>query len=205
MLSRVAIVVTVVGAVFAGTSSADAQTTALFLDSQAGDYVGGGVQRTLTPADSTFQIYTDLWRQNDIAILVDGPTFWSLDFAAADMAPLQAGSVYQGATRNPFTLFNSMDVSGDGRGCNQETGRFFVREIAYSVGGMLERLAVDFEQHCEDRGPALFGAIRYNSTISTLVPFDGAYPSYRLQIAPPLHGRVTAQAWIAVLQALSVM
>jgi len=55
----------------------------------------------------------------------------------------------------------------------------------------VERLAVDFEQHCEDADAALFGALRYNSTVSTLIPFDGGYPDYRLTIAPPAHGSVT--------------
>jgi hypothetical protein len=39
-------------------ASADAQTTALFLDSQPGDALGGGVQRTDLPATgATFQTF----------------------------------------------------------------------------------------------------------------------------------------------------
>ena len=37
-------------------ASAQAQTTALFFDSQPGDYIGQGIQRTYTPADGTFTI-----------------------------------------------------------------------------------------------------------------------------------------------------
>ncbi len=37
-------------------------------------------------------------------------------------------------------------------------------DIAISSGGVVERLAVDFEQHCEGATPALYGSIRYNST-----------------------------------------
>ena len=51
--------------------------------------------------------------------------------------------------------------------------------------------AADFEQHCEDGAPGLFGAIRYNSTIGDLLPFGGNYPLYQLTITPHANGRVS--------------
>ena len=72
------------------------------------------------------------------------------------------------------------------------TGRFVVREISLAPEGTVLAFAADFEQHCEDHDPALFGAVRYNSTISDLRPFDGQYPTYQLTITPPDHGRITA-------------
>ena len=53
------------------------------------------------------------------------------------------------------------------------------------------RFAADFEQHCEDSAPALFGAVRFNSNIGDLVPFGGQYPRYQLMLDVPVHGRVT--------------
>ena len=82
--------------------------------------------------------------------------------------------------------------SGSGRGCNELTGQFVVREIELAPGGSVLRFAADFEQHCEDMNPGLFGAIRYNSTISDLTPFEGNYPVYELTVTPPDHGRLTA-------------
>ena len=58
-------------------------------------------------------------------------------------------------------------------------------------GSTVTALAVDFEQHCSNGDPALFGSVRYNSTVATLIPFDGAYPDYRLTVQPPAHGAIT--------------
>ena len=114
---------------------------------------------------------------------------WSLDFSAPE--GLALGRHYGGARRYPFTPLNGLSVSGEGGGCNTLTGRFAILEIAIGSDGAVERFAADFEQHCEDAVPALFGIIRYNSTIDDVVPFGGAYPSYQLTVTPPAHGRVT--------------
>src|SRR4029450_10293437 len=53
------------------------------------------------------------------------------------------------------------------------------------------RFAADFEQHCEGFTPALFGAVRFNSTRSSLTPFDGGYPVYSLHVEPAVNGYVT--------------
>ncbi len=175
---------------FAQATPARAQTTALFMDSQPGDWVGAGKQWSYTSADATFQIIQNSW---DTAVSVSvhsANTFWSAEFMAANGAKLAAGT-YGMATRYPFTHFNAFDISGDGRGCNEETGRFVVREIVYASNGTVSKLAIDFEQHCDEGNPGLFGAIRYDSTVSSLVPFDGQYPLYRLHTDLPAHGSVT--------------
>jgi hypothetical protein len=41
---------------FSYAASASTATTYPYLNSQPGDYVGGGVTRTLTPADGTFSV-----------------------------------------------------------------------------------------------------------------------------------------------------
>lgn len=167
-----------------------AQTTALFFDSQPGDYIGQGLQRTYTPADGTFDIAS--W-DGGVTVGVTGPAFsfwWTLDFSAANGAPLAVGS-YGAAERYPFTEGNGLSVSGSGRGCNRLTGRYVVREITRASDGTVSAFAADFEQHCDDDDAALFGAIRYQSTISDLVPFGGNYPLYQLSISLPEHGRVT--------------
>ena len=111
---------------------AHAQTTALYFDSQAGDYIGAGPPpRTYTPPDATFAVSR---YRNGVSLRVDGPTlayWWTLTFVAVDDAPLAVGS-YVSARRAPFASpYNGLDVSGSGRGCNDLTGRFVVREIEY--------------------------------------------------------------------------
>src|SRR5262245_4332780 len=142
-------------------SDARAQTTALFFDSQAGDYIGAGQVATYTPVDATFTATNS----GGTTVSVNGPSFsfwWTLQFKAAGATPPAVGT-YEMARRAPFTTFNGLDVSGSGRGCNELTGRFVVLEAQYDGGGNVVKFAADFEQHCEDADAALFGAIRYNS------------------------------------------
>jgi hypothetical protein len=40
-----------------------------------------------------------------------------------------------------------------------------VLEAVYGAGGAVERFAADYEQHCSNAVPALFGSVRYNSTL----------------------------------------
>jgi Zn-dependent metalloprotease len=133
----------------------------LSMDSQPGDPVGGGFQYIYTAADATFTI---LRSQPALNVLVTGPSFWwNLDFAASGNSPLQPGA-YEGATSYPFNAGNGLSVSVNGRGCGQLTGRFVVNEIIHDAGGVLQRLSVDFEQHCDGGAPALFGTLTYNVT-----------------------------------------
>jgi Zn-dependent metalloprotease len=166
-----------------------AGTTGLFLDSQPGDVVGQGVQRMFTPADSTIRVSRNDQHGVGVQVFPPGQPAWSVDFTANE-APLQVGW-YGNATRHHYNPFIGLTVAGGTYGtCNDMTGRFTVLEIAYDALGDVQRLAVDFEQHCQDATPALVGAVRYNSTIASFNPFDGDYPSYRLRIAPPTFGRV---------------
>jgi hypothetical protein len=41
-------------------------------------------------------------------------------------------------------------------------------EAAFDTAGNVLRLAIDFEQHCEDGTPALFGSVRFNSTVAAV-------------------------------------
>lgn len=173
-------------------SAAHAQTTALFMDSQPGDYIGKGVQHTYTPSDGAFTVSRNY--NNGVSLTAIGPAYsfwWYFDFAASGKVPLGVGT-YDSARRYPFAVGNGLSISGNGAGCNQLTGRFVVREIEYGPGDTVLRFSADFEQHCEDQDAGLFGAIRYNATSNDLVPFGGAYPVYQLAITPPDHGRVTA-------------
>src|SRR6266849_5775531 len=139
--------------------------TQLFLNSQAGDYIGQGQGRLITPADGTFTASRNF--DNGVSVDFAGTApgdFWSLDFAAPMGTTLVPG-VYEGATRWPFQAASSpgLSVYGDGRGCNTLTGRFVVLEATYDANGKVQSFAADFEQHCENAVPALFGSVRYQA------------------------------------------
>lgn len=81
--------------------------------------------------------------------------------------------LYAPAKRFPFRgSFNGINISGDGRGCNEILGAFYVHEYVAS-NGILEKAAIDFVQICEPSAsdlynntrPKLYGSLRYNSSI----------------------------------------
>jgi hypothetical protein len=151
------------------SSFAGAQTF-LSLDSQPGDYIGQGMTQTVTPSDGTFLVQSV---SNGVQVYfhtADYSTNWNLSFGALSGLKLARGE-YEGAQRFAFRSPTKpgMDVSGDGRGCNLVAGRFLVSSISFATDGSVRTLALDFEQHCEGAGPALFGSVRYNSNV-TVVP-----------------------------------
>jgi hypothetical protein len=141
--------------------------TFLTLISQPGDYVGQGITQTFTPADGTFSVSNS---SDAVSISFNTPTFsqfWYLDFGSATTVKFGGGE-YDGAQRTAFRSPTrpGIDVSGDGRGCNTDTGRFLVSDFALNSDGTIARLAIDFEQHCEGAPPALYGSFRYNSAVA---------------------------------------
>jgi len=107
-------------------------------------------------------------------------------FSSALGLPLAPGTYM--AVRYPFAnAVAGMDVTST---CNELTGRFVILELVIGSNGSVQRAAIDFEQHCEDADVAVFGALRFNSTLSA-VPFGGEYPRYSFRVAAPAHGTVT--------------
>ncbi len=148
-------------------ASASNAATYLYLNSQPGDYVGGGVTQTLTPAEGTFTVSS---ASSTVSISFKTPDysqFWELEFGTPQSMKFGKGQ-YVGAQRTAFRspMLPGVDVGGDGRGCDTDTGQFLVSDFALAQDGSVARLAIDFEQHCEGAPPALYGSFRYNSKVS---------------------------------------
>lgn len=165
------------------------QTTALYVKSQPGDFVASGAEYLYTPADGVtasvnrFTFGGGIW----VHFFRSAPhVSWSVNLNGGGQ-PLQQRS-YPYAVSNGRT-FPELSIGGAGRGC-QGFGRFEVLEVVYDTSGNIQRLAVDAEQHCAGANAALFMALRYNSTISSLEPFGGNYPRYELHLTPPVNGRI---------------
>ncbi|MGC2248158.1 MAG: Calx-beta domain-containing protein [Terriglobales bacterium] len=145
------------------------------MNSQPGDYVGGGVTQTFTTADGTFSVQNS---KSTVAVSFNGSQFWDLNFGSPENKNFKKGQ-YVNAQRSEFRgpLNAGIDVSGDGRGCNTDTGQFLVSDFALAPDGTVARLAIDFEQHCEGAAPALYGSLRYNSKVSQIsrLGVGGAY------------------------------
>jgi len=139
----------------------------IYLNSQPGDWVGQGQQLTFTPADGAFTVQGTY--NSGVQINFNTPNyshFWFLDFGPPTAMKFTKGE-YEGAQRFAFhsPTRPGIDVSGDGRGCNRDAGRFLVSELVFAQDGTVDRLAIDFEQHCEGSPPALYGSVRYNSAV----------------------------------------
>ncbi|MBW3576111.1 MAG: thrombospondin type 3 repeat-containing protein, partial [Actinobacteria bacterium] len=146
--------------------------TWLRFDSDAGDYIGQGIDHTWYLYDAQF---TASRERESVRVLFDGGrTTWRLEFAGADGARLGPGA-YEQAGRYPYQSPGApgLTVAGSGRACNTITGRFDVLEVLYALDGSVRRFAADFEQHCEGNAPALRGSIRYDAS----QPFMRAAPT----------------------------
>ena len=143
--------------------------TFVSLVSETGDYIGQGRTYLFTPEQGG-PITVSGTINGVVAFSAGGFTY---RFQAPLGRRLEVG-VYEGATRYPFNLLSEpgLSVSGNGRGCNQLTGRFEILEAVYAPGGGVQNFAVDFEQHCEGGPKALFGVIRFNSEVIGLGEFD---------------------------------
>jgi hypothetical protein len=141
----------------------DFARTELYLESDAGDYIGQGETWTVTPLDGAFTAERN--HANGVSIQFAGSDYWFLDFSAPRAETLIPGP-YEDATRFPFQspLSPGLDVSGAGRGCNTLVGRFDVLEAEFGPAGEVLSFAAEFEQHCGGNPPAARGRILFNSS-----------------------------------------
>lgn len=150
-----------VGAGGTAPAWAQAEGTSLSFVSEPGDYIGQGQSLTFTPADAGFTAMVSSDQRQVAVSIAPGGSSWTLNLAAPEGQQLVSGA-YENATRWPFQspVAPGLDFSGDGRGCNELTGRFEVLEAVYGQYGYVERFHATFEQHCEGAEPALFGEVR---------------------------------------------
>jgi hypothetical protein len=138
--------------------------TGLTMISDPGDYIGGGATWSYGPASR----YGVSGSRTGLHVSVTGANgdWWYLDFVPAQGDVLAPGT-YTDATRYPFNGSGAgLDVSGEGRGCNELDGRFTVNEFTTS-GGALRSLSISFEQHCEHSAKALRGTFKFRSGDTT--------------------------------------
>lgn len=140
----------------------------VYLQSDAGDYIGQGGTYTYTQANA---ILTLTASGVHLGVSVQGDERWSGDFQGmSDLSQLVAG-YYPDLTRYPFNdpTKGGLNWSGQGRGCNTLTGWFVVDSITYDSGG-LTAIDLRFEQHCEGAVPALHGKIHWVAGDTTAPP-----------------------------------
>ena len=150
-----------------------------------GDYISGNREYRVGPAHGTWTGFvthrTDegiplgvriSFISNDLNNQITGSS-WFLEFHVIDIPGATFGvGRYTDAMRAPFTDpgHPGLSVTGDGRGCNTNTGQFEVTALEFdcipdstTTQLHLTHFAATFEQHCEGGRPFARGSIVYTA------------------------------------------
>jgi hypothetical protein len=141
------------------SGSTPASGNYVYLQSDAGDYIGAGKTYTYTPNSTTVTLGTTGSLLN---VNINGTDWWSGNFKTMNtLTQLQSG-YYDNLSRYPFNnpVRGGLSWSGNGRGCNMLTGWFVVDDVTYN-NGTLSAIDLRFEQHCEGGTSALHGQIHW--------------------------------------------
>lgn len=69
-----------------------------------------------------------------------------------------------------YASYGSMRVGTFGRGCEYSTGAYYIHELETAPNGSVIKFAADFNVDCGYGAGGVNGAVRYNSTISSVLP-----------------------------------
>jgi hypothetical protein len=134
-----------------------------YFDSTPGDYVGLGKTWLF---DRRSALVTVDGLDGHLNIRVAGDDIWRAEIEGVDamirLAPGYYADVKGARFHNPVK--GGMSWTGAGRGCSESSGWYAVDAIEYEPSGLVKRLDMRFEQHCEGRSAPLHGAIHYDST-----------------------------------------
>src|SRR5260370_434452 len=119
MKLRTMLIAAILVATLALASNATGSTaTFITLNSQPGDYIGGGITQTFTPGDGTFTVNTVYNDGVDVSFhTANYSSFWSLEFGPQNGQTLTQEE-YEAAQRFAFhsPTRPGIDVNSDGRG-----------------------------------------------------------------------------------------
>ena len=107
--------------------------------------------------------FTNNTSTSKINVVFDAPAldqFWELVIQPVNGAVFTPG-IYDNASGFPSPSQPELDFGGNGRGCDVDTGRYIIREVAFDPSGHVSVLAVDFQDSCFN----VNGGIRFNSSI----------------------------------------
>jgi hypothetical protein len=197
LVAAIAMVAGAWGLHLSGLNNAPTQTI-VRLVSDPGDYVGAGGIYVYTPANARISVKADGCL---LTVEISGKENWTGEFQVPDgLQRLQRGK-YTDLQAWPFNdrSKGGLDWSGEGRGENTLSGWFAIDYVSYEYGS-LTAIDLRFEQHGEDRSPALHGEIQWSKETSersqapttpeaTRAPQEGA-PDYDKTVFKESIGKV---------------
>jgi hypothetical protein len=130
----------------------------IYLNSDAGDWIGQGQEYLYTPVNAAMTLTAS---GGDLQVFVDVPGYWWGRFLTMDTITEFRPGYYSGLEGYPWynTAKGGMYWDGQGRGV-QASGWFVVDSVTY-VDGVLTAIDLRFEQHNNGASPALHGAIHW--------------------------------------------
>jgi hypothetical protein len=165
--------------------------------SDPGDWVGKAKTHAWTPATATITASGD--DTGLTASVVAGSDNYTARFEPGDSDVIVAGTTYDATRADVGGAGPTMDVSGDGAGCDTIAGQFTVQQADFDpISGALLDFALTFVQHCEGGAPALYGSIAYKAPDPPAAVPPSTYtpppttPPPTTPPAPRKPGRITA-------------
>ena len=169
-------------------SAEGSQIAHLTLQSEPGDFIGGGqtVDNIYTPSNSLFFFanivsFTANGEPDFVSFVLGDPTaspntFATLDFSTAGLGiPILTGTYgLPGNTAQRASFAEpghaGLDVTFQNRGSNTLTGNFTITDVSFFLDANntieIRSFGASFEQHSEGAVPALFGTFTYSAGVS---------------------------------------
>ena len=128
-----------------GVAAASTVNGSITMIGAQGDYISGGSQYLFDAPGANAMS----GNAGTVAVNTPSPVGaafgYTMDFAAPTGGQLSVGA-YDNAERYPFESAGhpGLDISGDGRGCNQDFGWFIIKDIHLDGGGTVERRSAPF-------------------------------------------------------------
>lgn len=143
--------------------------TSLALHSEAGDYVGGGLDYFYTTSQGSFSVTRNA--RNGVTVTFRTPSnlTWTMAFAAPGNVPLSRGVWLDASSFADASGGAGLTVSGLGRSCSASRGNFQIKQVTYGSTGQVLSFWALFAQNCDDASATLCGDIRFNSNLPVSV------------------------------------
>ena len=90
-------------------------------------------------------------------------TIWTALIAAPTGGLLHVGTYT--TQRGADATHIGLDIDGDGRGCNQDSGTLDIEQVTYDDSNAITAFAASFSQQCEGTEFPATGEFRFNSTV----------------------------------------
>ncbi|MEU9828348.1 hypothetical protein [Micromonospora chersina] len=162
------------GLLVAGTAQAQTVSTgSLSFRGDSGDYISQGKSYSYSTGNGDgLTVSSSTGSTVSISVNAYNGDWWTLTFDAPGTQVL-VPRTYTAAHRHPFNGTGpGLDLSGEGRGCNELTGSFTISKAVFGPQGYVQTFDATFEQHCEGGDPAARGEVH----ISNRPPPSGAAP-----------------------------